>query len=198
MSEEKRFPGPPKAFRPVPISPVSGHLLRRFPSGAIVSPNGSTLFNANSSSSLGLIAHEAGLDPEQFSVNLGVDLEGQLVAVYPVPTGTPGASPVRIQKKGNAMMIHLSGVFKAHPSLKVEGRRQCAVTVETDASGVRCLVLGLQAALAKPRISRKKTEPTKATTETTKEVTGATTAAAAGAAPTETPAAPAAPEPKQS
>lgn len=170
MSTEKRVPQPRRTFTIVPVSAVSGAHLRRLPSGGIVTRTGLTRLNANSTLNLARLAHDKGLDSAQFSVTLGVNLEGELIAIYPVATGTVGATPVRIRKDKVGMTIHLSGVFESHPSLRVDGRRQCAVIEDTDAAGVRCLVLSLQSALAKPRYPRTKPkeEPTSTGTTTAK------------------------------
>lgn len=187
MSVTKLFPGAGRDFEDVPLSPLTGAQLRRAPAAAVVTPTGEARLNANSSILLGQLAHEAGLDPTQFSVTFGVNVSSELVAVYPVAHGTPGAAPVRMHKGRRVMSIHLSGVFQAHPSLRVDGRRQCAITVETTAKGVPCLVLGLQAALTKPKIARpkaKKEQP--ATTKDTKDAQAtAVSTGAAATAPTD-------------
>lgn len=104
------------------------------------------------------LVEAAGTNREKFRLQLGVNREQGLLAVYVVDWDTKGGVPVRILP--NAITFHIGPVFKKYPTLRPTTTVEPEAGLSTDADGRRCITFNIAAALPKQKSRRGKKETT--------------------------------------
>lgn len=151
-------------FRRVRIKPRLKGSNTQHPSGGTVYPSGRTALNAAATDGFRSVASARGLDPVSCAVQIGVDSQTGVVAIYPVDPKAANAAAVRWTKDKRLATLYLVDVFDEVPELAPSARRQCAVSEGADPSGERCLFLSLNVSLIKRAAgSRKETAPATST-----------------------------------
>lgn len=138
-------------FTKVKTNAATGHLLVRKPESGTIRPTGHTLLNVNGTVIWDEVCLTSAIDFERAAARFEVDEPGQLVAVYPIISGSEkneGVGPVRRYKKRTASM-HLGGVFKEHKNLRPAGNIEAIVSHQVDDDGKHFMLIDLGLAVTK-------------------------------------------------
>ncbi|HLN61976.1 MAG TPA: hypothetical protein VK464_10545 [Symbiobacteriaceae bacterium] len=100
------------------------------------------------------LVESAGTNREKFRLQVGVNREQGLIAVYVVDWDSKGGVPVRVLP--NAITFHIGAAFKKYPTLRPVTTVEPEAGVTTDADGRRCLTFNIVAALPKVKSRRGK------------------------------------------
>lgn len=149
-----------KSFKMVTSSyKVAGEALRDDPSVRI-HPSGYSVANRGGSDLLDKVANTT---EQNYLVKYGVDVETDTIAVYLGNTNETGLMRIRrLQGKGGSRIaFHLGGVWKEYPHLRPASKGDYAVRYDTDADGVPCLEIAMQAPLNKRKGSADPGDETK-------------------------------------
>jgi len=122
----------------------------RDPAGALVTRTGRSTTNANGAQLLRALALKQGLDPENFALEYGVALAEKRVSLYPVDRQKAGVAAILQDSTRNEIVFHLGPIFRKHPALGPDVRKQCDMALTVDAKGVECVALALGTGVTKP------------------------------------------------
>lgn len=138
-------------FKKVKHNAAVGPALSRKPEAGTIRDTGYTLLNVNGTEVWDEVCLAAGVDFERAAARFEADEPGQLVAVYPIISGTEeneGVGPVRRFKKRTASM-HLGGVFKDYKKLRPVGTIEAIVSHQVDDDGKPFMLIDLGLAVSK-------------------------------------------------
>lgn len=130
---------------------------RRGTAAFIVRRTGLTEGNVEATQWLDKIAVLRGIEPKDYLLQTLVDEERELIAIYPIPKGVPGAVTITRYENGASSRIsfHLGGAFAEAPSLRPEGKKvQCLMSEELDEEGLPVILIPTKTGKAKATRSR--------------------------------------------
>jgi len=163
-------------FQPITTTvPVAGGAARG-PAGGTMWESGRFLLNATGSEDWKGLCHDGGLDLSQIGAYFEADEENKVISVRPVIGAGKGIMPVRWSADMSTATLHLGGVFKEKPKLRIKSKRDISVAVAPDGKGNTCLLIFLQIALPKPKTRTAKSAgpgPVNNNTDNTEENTDA-------------------------
>lgn len=147
MAKANESPKP--RFEMVEVTPQIGAANRNTEGGTLW-PTGRLPFNAEGSDIWRKLVDGSGLPITNHLSKFGVNVPSATVAAYPMPHGTPGCAPVRINphaKGVDTFTFYLGGVFEKHPQLRPVGKRVINIAPDVDEEGRPIMLISLSSSL---------------------------------------------------
>lgn len=127
---------------------------RRDDAKMTVAKSGAVRGNTGAKEMAVAFAEEEGLNPSDFQLAFGGNVEAGQLALYAPKPGDKGLMKVTIY--GHAITFHAGAVFKKLPGLRPATTVDCHVEKTKDADGVACLVVHVLAGAPTRTVKRKK------------------------------------------